>query len=191
MSEATFYLVKALLDVFTIGIILNFYFRLLRADYYNPIVQGIIRAVDYPSQVLRSLIKPMWGLDISTLIVAILVQSSAFFIAVTAGAIEYNPLNILLWSIYSVFLLIFKIAWWIMLAGIVLSWIATTNMHPAIVLIRQLSDQIFRPFRVFLPPMGGLDFSPILAFIVLNFLQIAFSQYAIESGLPRWLSVGF
>ena len=78
-----------------------------------------------------------------------------------------------------------------MLAGIVLSWIATTNMHPAIVLIRQLSDQIFRPFRVFLPPMGGLDFSPILAFIVLNFLQIAFSQYAIESGLPRWLSVGF
>jgi hypothetical protein len=37
--------------------------------------------------------------------------------------------------------------------------------------------------------MGGLDFSPIFAFIALNFLQVLFVQFAIESGLPVWLSV--
>jgi YggT family protein len=54
-----------------------------------------------------------------------------------------------------------------------------------------MSDQMFKPFRLLLPPMGGLDFSPIFAFIALNFLQVLFVQFAIESGLPVWLSVGF
>ena len=47
MSEATFYLFKALLDVFTVGVVLNFLFRLFKVDYFNPIVQGIVRAVSY------------------------------------------------------------------------------------------------------------------------------------------------
>ena len=54
MSEATFFLFKALMDILTIGIVFNFLFRLLRVDYYNPLVQGIIKAVDFPSQILRS-----------------------------------------------------------------------------------------------------------------------------------------
>ena len=55
MSEATFFLFKALMDVFTLGVVFNFMFRLLKVDYYNPLVQ--IRAVDLPSQFLRSAIK--------------------------------------------------------------------------------------------------------------------------------------
>ena len=78
-----------------------------------------------------------------------------------------------------------------MLAGIIISWIAPLSRHPAISLMNPLSEPIFRPFRLFLPPMGGLDFSPILAFIVLNFLQILARNFALESGLPYGLSVGF
>ncbi|HJL95798.1 MAG TPA: YggT family protein [SAR86 cluster bacterium] len=191
MSEATFYLFKALMDIFTIGVVFNFFFRLLKVDYYNPLVQGIIKAVDFPSQILRSFIKPIYSLDLSALLVAVLIQSGAFYLASMAGSIEYEPIKILIWSVYSVVLLMLKMAWWIMLGGIIFSWLANSNNHPAIVLIRQMSDQFFKPFRVFLPPMGGLDFSPIFAFIALNFFQVAFIQFAIDSGLPVWLSVGF
>ena len=191
MSEATFFLFKALMDIITIGVVFNFLFRLLRVDYYNPLVQGIIKAVDFPSQILRSLIKPIYSLDLSSFLVALFVQAGAFYLAAIAGSLDYEPLKILLWSAYSVILLILKMVWWIMLGGIILSWVAGDNFHPAIVFISQLADKLFKPIRVLLPPMGGLDFSPIFAFILLNFFQAIFVQFAVESGLPVWLSVGF
>lgn len=191
MSEATFFLFKALMDIFTVGVVFNFLFRLLKVDYYNPIVQGIIRAVDFPSQLLRSMIRPIWTVDLSSFFVAIFIQAGAFYLAVIAGSIEYDPIKILIWSLYSVILLSLKMIWWILLGGIIISFVARSVFHPAVVLIRQMSDKFFNPFRVFLPPMGGLDFSPIFAFLLLNFLQIAFAQFALESGLPVWLSVGF
>ena len=191
MSEATFFLFKALMDIFTIGVVFNFLFRLLKVDYYNPIVQGIIRAVDFPSQLLRSIIRPIWTVDLSSFVVAIFIQAGAFYLAVISGSIGYEPIKILIWSLYSVILLSLKMIWWILLGGIIISFVARSVFHPAVVLIRQMSDKFFNPFRVFLPPMGGLDFSPIFAFLLLNFLQIAFAQFALESGLPVWLSVGF
>ena len=191
MSEATFFLFKALMDIFTIGVVFNFLFRLLKVDFYNPIVQGIIRAVDFPSQLLRSIIRPIWTVDLSSFVVAIFIQAGAFYLAVIAGSIEYEPIKILIWSLYSVILLSLKMIWWILLGGIIISFGASSVFHPAVVLIRQMSDKFFNPFRVFLPPMGGLDFSPMFAFLLLNFLQIAFAQFALESGLPVWLSVGF
>ena len=191
MSEATFFLFKALMDVFTLGVVFNFLFRLLKVDYYNPLVQGIIRAVDLPSQSLRTILKPIKNIDLSSFLVAIFIQAGAFYLAAIAGSIDYEPIKILMWSTYSVILLILKMIWWILLGGIILSFVASSNYHPAIVLIRQMSDKFFSPFRIFLPPMGGLDFSPIFAFIALNFLQTIFVQFALESGLPVWLSVGF
>jgi YggT family protein len=131
MSEATFFLFKALMDIFTIGVVFNFLFRLLKVDYYNPLVQGIIKAVDFPSQILRSVIKPIYSLDMSSFLVALFVQAGAFYLAAMAGSLDYETIKILIWSTYSVILLILKMAWWIMLGGIILSWVAGDNFHPA------------------------------------------------------------
>ena len=191
MSEATFYLFKALLDIFTIGVVLNFLFRLLKVDYFNPIVQGIIRAVDYPSQFLRTFIKPIYGFDNASLIIAILIQSTAFYLAALEGSIPYDPAKISIWSLYSVLILVLKVSFWLMLGGIIVSWVAGTNQHPAIKLIMQISDSIFAPFRIILPPAGGIDFSPILAFIALRYLESVFTSLASESGMPYWLSIAF
>ena len=191
MSEATFYLFKALLDVFTVGVVLNFLFRLFKVDYFNPKVQGIVRAVDYPSQFLRSFLRPIYGIDFATLIVAILIQSAAFYLAVVAGSITYDPVKITIWSLYSVVILCLKVSFWLMLGGILISWVARDNNHPAIKLLMQMADSIFAPFRYILPPAGGIDFSPILAFIALRYLESVFISFASASGMPYWLSIAF
>ena len=154
-------------------------------------MQGIVRAVDYPSQFLRSFLRPIFGIDFATLIVAILIQSAAFYLAVVAGSITYDPVKITIWSLYSVIILCLKVSFWLMLGGIITSWVARDNNHPAIKLLMQMSDSIFAPFRYILPPAGGIDFSPILAFIALRYLESVFTSFASASGMPYWLSIAF
>ena len=184
MSEAALSLLISLINIFTIGVVFNFLFRLLRVDYFNPLVQGIIKAVDFPSKILRSFIKPIYSLDLSSFLIAIFSKAGIFYLVLTMENPEnYDHISILIWSFYSVTLLILNMVWFIMIGGIILSWIASNNFHPAIVLVRQMADKIFTPFRKVLPPMGGLDFSPILAFILLTFFRDTFYNFAKASGL--------
>ncbi len=46
------------------------------------------------------------------------------------------------------------------------------------------------PFRKMLPPMGGLDLSPILVFILINVIQIALRHMAVSAGLHPALVIG-
>ena len=80
------------------------------------------------------------------IIPAFLIQSSAFYLAAVAGSITYDPAKITIWSLYSVLILSLKISFWLMLGGIVVSWIANDNQHPATRLLMQMSDSIFAPF---------------------------------------------
>ena len=77
-----------------------------------------------------------------------------------------------------------------LLAMIILSWIAPGSNHPAIYLLYQITEPVMAPFRKLLPPMGGLDLSPILVFILINVIQIALRHTAASVGLHPALVIG-
>ena len=191
MSEATIYLVKALMDILSVAVLLTFLFRLLKVDYHNPIVQGMVRITDVFTSRVRRIIKPFYGLDLSSILIVVLLQVFAFYLISLSGSILLNIITMVSWALYSTLLLSLRILWWSLLAGIIISWVAPMSSHPAIRLVQQMSDQICKPFRFFLPPMGGLDFSPILAFVIFQFLQMALRNLSLKAGLPMGLSVGF
>lgn len=69
---------------------------------------------------------------------------------------------------------LFNIVFWIIVLTILLSWIPNVDWeNPFIRFCRNFTDTILSPFRNIVPPIGGLDFSPIIALIVLQLLQQA------------------
>lgn len=82
--------------------------------------------------------------------------------------------------------LILNIIWWVFLVMIIMSWlisfnvINTRNNVVAAVwrALNQVTEPILRPIRRILPPMGGLDLSPIVVFIIIFFLQQLIANYA-------------
>ena len=66
---------------------------------------------------------------------------------------------------------IFEILNIILITRIILSWIPHNKYHPIINFIYKISDPILRPFRNMINPIQGIDFSPIVVFIILSLLR--------------------
>ena len=87
--------------------------------------------------------------------------------------------------------LILNLVWWVFLIMIIMSWlisfnvINTRNQFVANVwrIINQITDPILRPIRRIIPPLGGLDLSPIIVFIIIFFLQQLIANFAVTGRL--------
>lgn len=79
--------------------------------------------------------------------------------------------------LYTVIDTIFSIFYVLLFANIIISWVRPDPYHPTwgpiVRFIQSVTDPILAPVRRFLPPMGGLDFSPLLVFFLARFLQRA------------------
>ena len=173
MTEATIYLFKGILDVISAVILVTFFFRLLKVDYYNPLVQGMLKFSDIFTSFIRSIFKPIFGIDLASLITAGAIQALCFYLISLSDTVLFSFGIMISWSLFSVLLIGLTVAWWALVGGVVLSWVAPVSSFPPSRLLLQMSNQICKPFRSFLPPQGGLDFTPIIAFILLQTFWMA------------------
>jgi YggT family protein len=83
--------------------------------------------------------------------------------------------SIVSWSLAGVILFILNIYFYAILATIIMSFVmlfsGSMNPHPILQLIWQLTEPVMAPIRNIIPPMGGLDFSPIFIFLGIEFLS--------------------
>ena len=178
-------LINTLGGLYLTAIILRFLLQLARADFYNPISQALVRITNPVIKPMRRFIPGFFGIDIASLALAILVKLLMIVVLfiVQTGDTNLNVAIALLVAVLSVFVTMFNIYFVAMIATIILSWVAPGSYHPAAVLIHQIVEPVMGPFRRLLPPMGGIDFSPIIAFLALNVVKILFSGLALQIGL--------
>ena len=155
------------------AIMLRFVLQLSRADFYNPITQLIVRFTDPGVQVFRRFIPGFRGIDFATLVLAVLVQSGLICALFFLAGYQFPPAGMVLtWALAGMINLTLDIYFWSLLISIVSSFLAPYSDHPALVLVRQLTEPVMAPFRRLLPSMGGLDLSPIFVFLALQILRI-------------------
>lgn len=169
--------IDTLVSLYVFIVLMRFVLQLSRADFYNPISQFVVKATNPLVVPLRRLIPGFAGADIASLILAIFVQSIAVTIKIfVLGYAVANPLDIMLLSSVMILSALIKIYFWSLIIMIVASWIAPGSGHPALLLVNQIVEPLMKPFRKILPSMGGLDLSPILAFMVLQVLELVVSR---------------
>jgi len=168
-------LVSTLGGLYLLAILLRFLLQVARADFYNPLSQAVVRITDPLVRVFRTFIPGYRGLDFSSLILALVVEGLLIFLLVSLYGYQMPSIgSIVTWSLAGVLLFILNIYFYAILAAIIMSFVmmfsGNMNPHPALQLIWQLTEPVMRPVRSLLPPIGGLDFSPILIFLAIEFL---------------------
>ena len=100
-------------------------------------------------------------------------------------------MNLAIWSLIGLGSQVLDLLFFAILASIVLSWLAPQTKHPGAYLLHQLTEPVMAPVRSMLPNLGGLDFSPILVFIMINLVDMLVIQnLASNFGMPRGLVLG-
>lgn len=168
MSNALVFIIDTVFDVVCFLFLARLILQACRADFYNPISQGIVKATDPVLKPLRVIIPGYRNIDIASFLVAWLVKIIAFAVLFVISS-DYSP-NIgylVVRGLFEVLSLTLTIYWFALIFVIVLSFLAPGSYHPAAVLLHQITEPILAPARRLIPPLGGLDFSPILVFMIL------------------------
>jgi YggT family protein len=191
LNEIFGYLIQTLLSLYLLAMLLRFLLQLARADFYNPICRFLVKVTNPLVIPLRRIIPGFAGLDLASLVLALLLQLAGIVALLLINGLGLpNILLLLAWSALGVVSLLVNIYFFALLAMIILSWIAPGSRHPAIYLLFQITEPVMAPFRKVLPAMGGMDFSPILVFILINVIQIALRHMAAGIGLHPALVIG-
>ncbi|SFW47009.1 YggT family protein [Pseudomonas sp. NFACC19-2] len=191
LIEALIYIIQTLGSLYLLIVLLRFILQLVRADFYNPLSQFIVKATQPLLTPLRRVIPGFAGLDLASLVLAILVQ--LLLMVITLTLMGYNVggfiLQLLVWSLIGVTSLFLKVFFFALIISVILSWVAPGSYNPGAQLVNQICEPLLTPFRKLLPNLGGLDISPIFAFITINLIdRFVIGGLAASTGLPPMLS---
>ena len=191
LNDAAIFVIQTLGSLYLLIVLLRFILQLVRADFYNPLSQFIVKATQPLVTPLRRIIPGFAGLDLASLVLAILVQ--LLLMIVTLTLMGYNVggfiLQLLVWSMIGVTSLFLKVFFFALIISVILSWVAPGSYNPGAQLVNQICEPLLAPFRKLLPNLGGLDISPIFAFITINLIdRFVIGGLAASTGLPPMLS---
>ena len=186
LANIAIFIVNTLGSIYLLIVVLRFLLQLVRADYYNPISRLIVKATNPLLVPLRKLIPGFWGIDFACLVLALLVKMAVVqLVSLIAGAGLLNPLLLLAWAFLGILALIATTYFWALVIMVIASWIAPYSHNPGLSLLRQLIEPSLAPIRKLLPDLGGLDFSPMVALMLLHiFNQYLMPALAGQLGIP-------
>jgi YggT family protein len=170
-DNALLYLVSVVFHV-AMGLFLTrILLQAVRADFYNPISQVVWRATQAVVSPLQRLFPRVKGrFDIACVLVLIVITTLYIEAVdaithydldlVTVAGLVVLKLLVLLLEMYSLF----------MFVQAILSWVGPGVSNPAANILWSLNEPILRPIRRIVPPFSGLDFSPLIAMVIMQFI---------------------
>ena len=178
-------IVQPLFSLAMFLIAVRFLAQLCGVSGYNPISMTLRRVTNVIVLPLSRLLPSGNRFSPGALVALILLQ--VVFIALMftlEGRLDaFNVLQALIWAAIGCASLLVNIIFYSVIAMIVVSFLAPQSSNPAVEFIWELTEPVMAPLRRILPPMGGLDFSPIILFIALNVIRVSLGHMAAAVGL--------
>ncbi len=171
-TNAITYLVGTLIDLYIAAVLIRLLLQWVRADFYNPVCQFLVKVTDPVIVPLRRVIPSIRRLDTASVLLIVALEIFSVWIA---SRISSQPLNfeqIVLFSLMKLAATLLMTYFFLIIASVVLSWVGARMRHPVVPLVYQLTEPVLRPFRKIIPSIAGMDLSPPFALIAIRFLLL-------------------
>ena len=188
ISQAIAFVLDALFHLFILAALVRFWMQAFRAPARNPIAQFTMALTDFLVRPLRRVIPGAFNLDWASLAVALLAEFvlQVLLLLVAGGSPSGELLPVLL---FLAFVKLIRLSIYVFMGAlilqVVLSWVSPH--HPMGPFFMALTRPFVRPFQQAVPPIGGVDVTPVLVLIAFQ-LVLMLPVSWLESQAARMLS---
>jgi YggT family protein len=171
LSQALVYLIHTLGNLYLLAILLRFLLQAAKADFYNPVTQAIVKITTPVIKPFRRFIPGYRGFDMASLVLALVFSMLVTYVMLLLVGAMLSPVTVLSWAALGMVDYVLNIYFWAALVSAIASFIAPFSGHPVLLVIHELLEPAYRLFRKVLPPMAGLDLSPLFIFLGTRFIE--------------------
>ena len=159
--------VDSIASIIAGALLLRFWMQAVRVRPPMQVAQFVFQVSDWLVKPLRKVLPGLGGYDWASLAGAFLmvVASDAIYLSIRGflapeALLVFSLLRLIRWAIYGLTALL--------ILEVIFSWI---NPHaPLAPFVRAMNDPLLRPFRRILPPLGGMDLSPMVVLLIFQIL---------------------
>jgi YggT family protein len=174
LAQIGIYLVEAVFGFFVFMLLARFHFQWLRVSFRNQIGEFVIATTNWLVLPTRRFVPGLAGLDLPTLLLAWVLQTLCVWIVVAMRGIDPALIDVILRAAldllrYSLYILVFAI-----IVQVVISWV--NPYAPMAPVFNAVTAPFLRPLRRFIPPLAGVDLTPLVLLIVIQIILIVLAN---------------
>ena len=172
LTNPLVFLIQVIFGAYIMVVMLRFLLQLVKADFYNPVSQFVIKVTSPPLRPLRRIIPGIGGVDVSSIVLMWMLKSLELALIMVIGGLGTSLLPALAWSIPELISLFINVFLFAILIQVIISWVNPGGYNPIIGLLNSITEPLLGPARRIVPPISGLDLSPMLVMIGLMLLKM-------------------
>ncbi|MAZ39988.1 MAG: hypothetical protein CMF49_07685 [Legionellales bacterium] len=183
-EQAFEFLINAAFDAAILLFLFRFILQIVQVDYYNPLTQFIVKYTKPILKPLSNILPTIKGWNLAALAVMLLLESIKIYLNIEiATGMMPNILGILIWAVGDLIYYFLHLYLFAILGLAILSWVKPTGGNALMEILYKITMPLMRPVRRVIPPMGGIDISPIPVLIGLKFLSILLVEPIVTVGM--------
>ncbi|QEP41994.1 YggT family protein [Ectothiorhodospiraceae bacterium BW-2] len=167
------FLITTLFSLYLMLVVVRFLLQLTRADFYNPISQFIVKLTSPLLIPLRRFIPGWQGIDSASIVLMLLLQGVSTLLLVVLSGQSPTLGFVIFWSVAELISTILTIFVFAIIIQAIMSWVnPAPHYNPISSLLYSLTEPLLGPARRRIPPISGIDLSPLAVILLLEVVKM-------------------
>lgn len=173
INNALLFLIQIVFNAYSFILMLRLLLQFFGADFFNPLSQFIVKVTQPIVKPLQRVLPKLKGVDLAIVLLLFVIEAIRITMVVwLQSGVIISPASLFVSSLGLLLRQLLNLFFYAIILRVLLSWFPTQSASPVTHILYVLTEPLLRRARQIIPPIGGLDLSPIAVILLLKFTVI-------------------